>query len=267
MQNSLEDIQDDNLSKPTLINKTTKLAKKRILRSQEQKNIINDENNIDNEEVPIIRNEVIHVSSNQHQSLNQKENNASFLIKIIIKKYYLSIWKRKVKALKYYSRAYNPKRTNFKKLINQISSAIKQHKFEYFNEIVENMSSLPVPENVKHNVNYGSIRIIDKDILSKKYTDKISSWAQNNYDKKTNGFKLYLIESLKKMSQNKELYGLQGSRETDYSNYAVYQDNKSSKTNIGIGNDYSNINESNYNNKENISINIKEEISNSNEKQ
>ena len=82
----------------------------------------------------------------------KKINKAEFLIKTIMKAFYLSIWKKKVKSLRYYTRRPNPNRVKFKNLITQISSAIKQHKFDYFNEICENMDSLPMPKNIKHDI-------------------------------------------------------------------------------------------------------------------
>ena len=171
-------------SKPKLINKTTKLGKKTVLNQNniilEQNNIKNDSN--DNEEMIIIRNDDTY--------LNQKENSSTFLIKTILKAYYLSIWKRQVKAMKYYTRGYNQQRTNFKKLISQISLAIKHHKFDYFNEIVENMNNMPMPKNVIHDSNFGTLRIVDK----KRLTDKNRLWEQNNYENKNIGLKLNLIE-------------------------------------------------------------------------
>ena len=91
-------------SKPKLIKKT-QLGKKRFLNSN--KMIIRGNNDIDvnmppendiKEEVIIIKNDVTHINR------NQKDNNASFLIKTILKAFYLSVWKNKVKSLKYFTR-------------------------------------------------------------------------------------------------------------------------------------------------------------------
>ena len=99
---------------------------------------------------------------------NQKDNKAEFLLKTIIKAFFLSKWKKKINSMKYYSRSYNPKRANFKLLLNEISLVIKQHKCEYFNEIYQNMNSLPMPKNIKHDFNYGKLRIVNKEVLAKK---------------------------------------------------------------------------------------------------
>ena len=219
------------------------------------------DNNIENEEAIIISNDIPNLR-------NIKENKATFLIKTIIKAYYLSIWKRKIKSIKYSTRGYNPQRVNFRKFIKTISSIIKQHKFDYFNEICENMDSLPMPENVNHDNNFGTLRIVNKELLFKKYWDKISIWAENNYNKKISGFKKILMETFKKMKENNELYGqanvLNGSRETDYSNYKIYnpsEETTSSKENGKINVQHINNNERDHYlqadyNKENINKNI-----------
>ena len=239
-------------SKPKLIKKT-QLGKKRFLNSN--KMIIRGNNDIDvnmppendiQEEVIIIKNDVTHINR------NQKDNNASFLIKTILKAFYLSVWKNKVKSLKYFTRSYNPQRMNFRKLIRQISSVIKQHKFDYFNEMCANMDNLPMPNHVNHDVNFGTIRIINKQILSQKYTDKIAILAENNYAKKINDFKFYLIEAFKKNNQNREKNGqlyFNEKRETDYSNFDVY----ASYHNTQISkNEFNDLNKNNNNIKQDI---------------
>ena len=149
--------------KPKLMKKT-QLKKKTLLSPN---NIKVRSQNDDNKETLII------TGNNIGFTDQEIENNASFLMKTILKAFYLSTWKKKVKAMKYFSRAYNPQRVNLKKLIKEISSVIKQHKFEYFNEICENIDSLPMPKNVVHDKNFGSIRIVNKEILSKKCYQKV----------------------------------------------------------------------------------------------
>ena len=200
--------------RPKIIKKT-QLGKRTVLSSNKNKLKIDENNRLQNlelksedndednkEEVIIIKDETT------LRNKNQKDNSSDFLIKTILKSYYLSIWKKKIKSLKYYTRGSNKQRSNFKKLINQISSAIKQHKYEYFNEIYENMKKLPTPRNVKHDPNFGTIRIINKEVLFRKYTDKISAWSDDKYNQKINGLKIYLIEAFKKMNENKGKYEL-----------------------------------------------------------
>ena len=127
-----------------------------------------------------IKEEIIVVGNGVDKTL--KENSASFLLKLIIKAYYLSTWKKKIKALKYYSRKTNKQRMNFKKLISEISQVINQCKSKYFDEIYNKIDKLPVPQNVKHDKNYGTLSIINKDVLYKKNLVNNKTNVSNNND-------------------------------------------------------------------------------------
>ena len=166
------------LNRPRLGKKTE--LKKKILPNQNQNVTVKNKAEIYFSFGP--KEEII--SSVQTAQFNQIDNLSTFLLKTMLKVYYLSRWKRQVKAMKYYSRNYNPKRINFKKLLSQISSTIKQHKYEYANEIFEKMKNMPMPKGVNHDVNYGKLKIINKEVLMKKNTNKIIMWSENNYKKK-----------------------------------------------------------------------------------
>ena len=127
-----------------------------------------------------IKEEIIVVGNGVDKTL--KENSASFLLKLIIKAYYLSTWKKKIKALKYYSRKTNKQRMNFKKLISEISQVINQCKSKYFDEIYNKIDKLPVPQNVKHDKNYGTLYIVNKDVLNKKNLGNNKANVSNNND-------------------------------------------------------------------------------------
>ena len=127
-----------------------------------------------------IKEEIIVVGNGVDKTL--KENSASFLLKLIIKAYYLSTWKKKIKALKYYSRKTNKQRMNFKKLISEISQVINQCKSKYFDEIYNKIDKLPVPQNVRHDKNFGTLSIINKDVLYKKNLVNNKTNVSNNND-------------------------------------------------------------------------------------
>ena len=127
-----------------------------------------------------IKEEIIVVGNGVDKTL--KENSASFLLKLIIKAYYLSTWKKKIKALKYYSRKTNKQRMYFKKLISEISQVINQCKSKYFDEIYNKIDKLPVPQNVKHDKNYGTLYIVNKDVLNKKNLGNNKANVSNNND-------------------------------------------------------------------------------------
>ena len=150
-------------SSPKIILKKTKLGKKKFLPKNPDKE--NKDKNIKEykENNNIISQEILIVGSNINKF--EKETKASFLLKLIMKSFYLNIWKNKIKSLKYFSRKVNKQRINFKKFIKEISSAIEQHKYEYYNYIVNKINKLPLPDNIKHDKLFGTIKIIDKNKL------------------------------------------------------------------------------------------------------
>ena len=226
--NQIEISQDQ---KPRLLKKS-QLGKKTVL-STSNKMVIRGSNNInvnlksqDNDNKDTNNGIIVVEEVKTTLNKNSKDNSSDFLIKTILKSYYWSTWKKKVKAMKYYARGNNPKRANFKKLIKQISSVINQHKYDYFNEIYENMKNMPMPNDVKHDDNFGKLRIVNKEVLLKKYGNKMKIWAGENYGNRINGFKFYLIEAFKKMGENKKINEQinmnDNNKETDFSNYERY---------------------------------------------
>ena len=195
--------------RPKLIKKT-KLGKKIALNSNGNKNTVirgvNDRNNEIQTGIEM-NNEQIKIAKDETTSLKRKEkdNSADFLLKTIMKAFYLSAWKKKIKSMKYYSRRYDPKRANFKKLINQISSVIKQHKDGYFSEIYENMKSLPLPDNIEHDYNFGKLRIVNKEFSDKNNTNKNLSWKEGNNNNKVDGAKPLLDQSTKQENEKKPI--------------------------------------------------------------
>ena len=191
--------------RPRLITKT-KLGKKTVLNSTGAKNTMirgaYDRNNKIQPESEVINKEIV-IIKNEKTSLNKKakDNSAEFLLKTIMKAFFLSAWKKKVKSMKYYSRRYVPQRANFKKLINEISSVIKQHKNDYFSQIYENMKNLPFPDNVEHDYNFGKLRIVSKEFSDKNNTNKNLLWKDGNNNKKVSGFKSLLNQAIKKANE------------------------------------------------------------------
>ena len=90
--------------------------KKTIMKSKNQ-NIRNNEEIISQEPKQEI---IMSVHTGKFQEIEPK-NLSQFLLQTILKVYFLGLWKRKTKTLKDYSRNYNPRRMNFKRLISQIS--------------------------------------------------------------------------------------------------------------------------------------------------
>ena len=222
--------------KPKLIKKTqltrTTLSNPNKLNNMNQNIIFQESTN----------EELTYSTNKKTKNLNKpKENKAEFLLKTIFKAFYLSTWKRKISAMKYFSRAYNPRRINFKKLITQISLALKQHKFGYFNEIYSNMDSLPMPKNIKHDIYFGTIRIVNKEVLKKKNPDKMTMLENNKNENKVEGNKTEKIETKKTMNEEEQLKQPKD-KKIEISKYEKYKPN-------------SNININEKTNKENINNN------------
>ena len=207
--------------------KKTQLGKKRFLGKpkKEQKEI---------------KEEIILIDNSTNINKNQKENNASFLLKLILKSYYLSIWKKKVKSLRYFSRKTNKQRINFKKLIKEISLVINQHKSKYLNEIIEKIDNLPLPSNVKHDKNFGTLKIVNKE---KNYRD---------YDNKNNNIEEYIEEN----NINKDIIYDEGSKQMDFNNNDFNENEYNTYENIEEVNYDKNMD---YNNQENYNENEIEE--------
>ena len=209
VNNPAENYDSGNMGeRPKLITKT-KLGKKTVLNSNGNKNTVirgpYDRNNKSQPESEVTINKEIEIKKNEKTSLNKKEkdNLAEFLLKTIMKAFFLSAWKKKVKSMKYYSRRYIPQRANFKKFINQISSVIKQHKNDFFSQIYENMKKLPLPDNIEHDYNFGKLRIINKEFSDKNNPNKNLFWKKGNYNKNVTGFKSLLNQAIKKVNEKK----------------------------------------------------------------
>ena len=197
--------------------KKTQLGKKRFLGkpNKEPKEIKNEE--------------IIVIGDSINMNQNQEENNASFLLKLILKAYYLSIWKKQVKALKYFSRKTNKQRINFKKLIKEISLVINQHKSKHFNEIIEKIDSMPLPKNILHDKNFGTLKIINKEKNYRSYNNIEEYIEENNI--------------------NNDIIYEDGSKQMDFNN---------NDFNENEYNTYENIEEDNFNINKNIEYNNKE---------
>ena len=201
--------------------KKTKLGKKTYLGKTKE------ELKENNEEILVVGNNI---------NINQKENNASFLLKLILKAFYLSIWKKKIKALKYFSRKTNKQRMNFKKLINEISLAIEHCKFNYFNEIIEKVNKLPIPKNIKHDKNFGTLKIVNKEFINKKNINNNKININKGLEQNIKG-KKYL---------NQNQYVINNNQKNIYDKYnSDINDNKEKYINNNIKYNYNNYNNEN----------------------
>jgi hypothetical protein len=71
-------------------------------------------------------------------------------------------------------------------------------------KLFENMGNLPMPNGVIHDANYGTIKIVNKETLFRKYSGIIVSMAEVNYVKKIKNITIILVQVFKKMANSKK---------------------------------------------------------------
>lgn len=207
--------------------KKTQLGKKRILGKE-------------NIELKELNEEIIIVGNKENNS--QKDNSSSFLLKLILKAFYLSMWKKKVKALKYYSRKLNKQRMNFKKFITEISKVINKQKSDYFNEIILKIDKMILPKNIKHDKLFGTLKIVNKDFLKQNNSNYNNLEKDNNQyinsnlmiDKK--GKKELKIKSNTETNNNQDFIYDEGSKEMNLNNNDFNEKEYTTYDNLDIDN-------------------------------
>ena len=101
--------------------------------------------------------------SQQVRAMPEKDNSEN-LIEQIILTYFAARWQNKINAMKnrVTSRP-NKKSKDVRTLVRVLQRAINYHTYLNLIELYDNMTSLPVPEGVKHDPNYGKIFLVKKE--------------------------------------------------------------------------------------------------------
>ena len=89
-----------------------------------------------------------------------KESNAKYLVESILKTYWTSKWKEQLIIKKYSRTGFNKKRANFRNFCTKLNHAMKYHQYLYLIKLFDNMEQLPEKEGVKHENNYGKLKIV-----------------------------------------------------------------------------------------------------------
>ena len=144
----------------------------------------------------------------------QKEDNSSKItndfFKTFIKIFVLAKWHYQINAKKYQKK--NPKKptkndiflSNTKKLFNSTANVFAEHKANYLYDLFDLMAQMPQKSEIKHDKNFGSIRIINNKTLNAKSMKKIKFLSKLYFILKINfSLKDILIESINKMKENK----------------------------------------------------------------
>ena len=207
--------------------KKTQLGKKRILGKE-------------NIKLKELNEEIIIVGNKENNS--QKDNSSSFLLKLILKAFYLSVWKKKVKALKYYSRKVNKQKMNFKKFITEISKVINKQKSDYFNEIILKIDKMILPKNIKHDKLFGTLKIVNKDFLKQNNSNynnlekDINQYINSNLMIDKKGKKELKIKSNTETNHNQDFMYDEGSKEMNLNNNDFNENEYTTYDNLDIDN-------------------------------
>ncbi len=144
----------------------------------------------------------------------KKEDNSSKItddfFKAFIQTYVLAEWRYNIIARKHGKKnTRKPTKhdiflSNTKKLFNSTSSIFAEHKANYLYDLFDLMAQMPQKLEIKHDKNFGSIRIINNKTLNAKSMKKIKFLSKLYFILKINfSLKDILIESINKMKENK----------------------------------------------------------------
>ena len=102
-----------------------------------------------------------------NKPIKPKKSNAQFLIDSIVKTYWTSKWKEQITIMKYSRIGYNKKRGDFRSLCIKLNHSMKYHQYLYLTKLFDKMEKLPMKEGIKHDENYGKLKLVSKRINKK----------------------------------------------------------------------------------------------------
>ena len=145
---------------------------------------------------------------------SKKEDNSSILteefFKTFIQTCILAKWRNQVVARKH--RKKNTRKPtkndifllNTKKLFNSTANIFAEHKANYLYDLFDLMEQMPQKPGIKHDKDYGTIKIVHKKILDMKSMKKIKFLCKLYFIIKINNdLEDILIESINKMRENR----------------------------------------------------------------
>jgi hypothetical protein len=143
--------------------KSKTVLKRKIVKKDDEPAVINN----DYTQSKIIKGKTsLGKNKNKSQQVKAKpeKNNSENLIEQIILTYFAARWQNKINAMKnrVTSRP-NKKSKDVRTLVRVLQRAINYHTYLNLIELYDNMTSLPVPEGVKHDPNYGKIFLVKKE--------------------------------------------------------------------------------------------------------
>ena len=130
--------------------------------------------------------------------------------KSFIKTCVLAQWHHQVVAKKYQKK--NPRKptkndmflSNTKKLFNATANVFAEHKANYLYDILDLMAQIPQKPGIKHDKNFGAIRIVNNKTLDVKSIRKIKFLSKLYFILRINDcLEDVLIKSINKMKENR----------------------------------------------------------------
>ena len=91
-----------------------------------------------------------------------KKSNAEFLMDTIVKTFWTAKWKEQITIMKFSRVGYNRKRADFRTLCMKLNRSMKYHQYLYLTKLFDNMEKMPMKPGVKHDENYGKIKLVSR---------------------------------------------------------------------------------------------------------
>ena len=139
-----------------MINKGKTVLKKKVIKKEDDPAQENPQNKIIKGKTSLGKNKL-----RQKENKIPTKNNSQHLIDQIIITYYTHAWQKKIKAMmNRASSRPNKKAKDLRNIIRVLEHTISYHTYLYLMELLDIMSSLPIPKGVKHDPDYGKIFIV-----------------------------------------------------------------------------------------------------------
>ena len=130
--------------------------------------------------------------------------------KVFIKTCVLAKWHYQINAKKYQKKnSRKPTKNdifllNTKKLFNSTANVFAEHKANYLYDLFDLMAQMPQKSGIKHDKNFGAIRIVNNKTLDIKSMKRIKFLSKLYFIIKiNNSLEDILIESINKMKENR----------------------------------------------------------------
>ena len=158
-------------------------------------------------------NEPANILKGSNISFKKVDNSSKItndFFKVFIKTCVLAKWHYQINAKKYQKKnSRKPTKndiflSNTKKLFNSTANVFAEHKANYLYDLFDLMAQMPQKSGIKHDKNFGAIRIVNNKTLDIKSMKRIKFLSKLYFIIKiNNSLEDILIESINKMKENR----------------------------------------------------------------